>query len=53
MIVVKGPDGSRQEYDGKTGQALMWQLRPHKIGIVGLCNGNATRDTCHVYVAPE
>lgn len=53
MIVVNGRDGSRQELDGKKGQALMWQVRPLKVGIVGLCNGNAACGTCHVYVNPE
>lgn len=50
VIVVNGLDGSRHELDAKKGDALMWQLRALKVGVVGLCNGNAACGTCHIYV---
>lgn len=53
MIIVNGQDGARHEFDATKGQALMWQIRPLRAGVVGLCNGNAACGTCHVYVAPE
>ncbi len=53
MIVVRGQNGSRHEVDAKKGEALMWQLRQLKIGVVGLCNGNAACGTCHVYVRDD
>lgn len=53
MIVVAGRDGSRHEIDPAKGQALMLRLRPMKLGIVGLCNGNAACGTCHVYIGDE
>lgn len=53
MIFVNGQDGASHEIDPKKGQALMWQLRALKVGIVGLCNGNAACGTCHVYIDPE
>lgn len=53
MIVVHGQDGSVHHVDAKMGQALMWQLRSLKIGVVGFCNGNAACGTCHVYVDNE
>jgi ferredoxin, 2Fe-2S len=28
----------------------MHQLRPIKVGIVGMCNGNAACGICHVYL---
>jgi 2Fe-2S ferredoxin len=52
VIVVNGPDGSRQEVDVPKGQPLLSVLRKLKVGIVGLCNGNAACGTCHVYVDP-
>lgn len=50
VIVVYGQDRSRHEVDANKGEPLMFQLRGLKIGVVGLCNGNAACGTCHVYV---
>ncbi len=52
MIVVNEKDGTRRVGDPPQGQPLMYHLRPMKVGVVGLCNGNAACGTCHVYV-PE
>ena len=52
MIVVNGKDGTRHEIAPPLGRALMWELRKMRIGIVGLCNGNAACGTCHVFVDP-
>jgi 2Fe-2S ferredoxin len=49
VIVVTGQHGERKEFDAEENQALMWQLRALKVGVVGLCNGNAACGTCHVY----
>ena len=46
-------DGVHHELDAQTGKTLMPQLRPLKVGVIGLCNGNAACGTCHVYVAPD
>jgi 2Fe-2S ferredoxin len=51
VIVVDGRDGTRHEFEPKVGHTLMPQLRPLKVGVIGLCNGNAACGTCHVYVA--
>jgi 2Fe-2S ferredoxin len=51
VIVVHAQDGTRHELEATKGEALMWQLRALKVGVVGLCNGNAACGTCHVYVA--
>lgn len=53
MIVVHGRDGTRQELDVNTKDCLMLQLRPRKLGIIGLCGGNAMCGTCHVTVRPD
>lgn len=49
MIIVDR-DGESQEFVPQLGKPLMQQLRPLKVGVVGLCNGNAACGTCHVYV---
>lgn len=52
-IVVYGRDQQRRELDVNGHECLMLQLRPLKIGIVGLCGGNALCGTCHVTVRPD
>jgi 2Fe-2S ferredoxin len=53
MIVVHGRDGTRHEVDANTDECLMLQLRPLKVGVVGLCGGNAMCGTCHVTVRED
>lgn len=53
MITVTDRTGQQHELDGQPGRSLMLQLRPLKVGIVGLCNGNALCGTCHIYVRPD
>ena len=52
-IVLYGRDATRREVDVNTNDSLMVQLRPLKVGIVGLCNGNAMCGTCHVTVRQD
>ena len=53
MIRVNDRDGNGQDFDAEKGKVLMLQLRPLKVGIVGLCNGNAECGTCHAYVRED
>jgi ferredoxin, 2Fe-2S len=53
VIVVNGQNGGRYELSPSSGRALMWELRKMKVGVLGLCNGNAACGTCHVFVGPE
>lgn len=53
MIQVIDRDGVERDIDVKAGKTLMPQLRPLKLGIVGLCNGNMACGTCHVYIEPD
>jgi 2Fe-2S ferredoxin len=53
MIIVHGRDGTTHEVDVSGQRSLMLQLRPLKIGIIGLCGGNAMCGTCHVKVRPD
>ena len=53
MIRVNDRDGNGRDVDAVPGKVLMLQLRPLKIGIVGLCGGNAVCGTCHVLVRPD
>ena len=52
MIIVDR-EGVSRELHPQTGKSLMPQLRPLKVGVVGLCNGNAACGTCHVYVEED
>lgn len=53
MIQVVNREGVERDIDVKAGKTLMPQLRPLKLGIVGLCNGNMACGTCHVYIEPD
>jgi 2Fe-2S ferredoxin len=53
VIMVNGRDGARHEIAPAAGRPLMWDLRRLKIGVVGLCNGNAACGTCHVFVRAD
>ena len=46
-------DGVHHDLAPQDGKTLMPQLRPLKVGVIGMCNGNAACGTCHVYVEPE
>ena len=46
-------DGVGHDLDPQAGSTLMPQLRPLKVGVIGMCNGNAACGTCHVYVEPS
>ena len=50
MIQVRDRSGERKTLEPGPGKTLMPVLRPAKVGIIGLCNGNAVCGTCHVYV---
>ena len=53
MIQVVDRDGVKRDIEVKNGKTLMPQLRPLKLGIIGLCNGNMACGTCHVYVEQD
>lgn len=52
-VKLTGRHGVTHAAEAVEGTALMPQLRKLKVGIVGLCGGNAACGTCHVYVAPD
>jgi 2Fe-2S ferredoxin len=53
MLILHDRDGARTEFEPVEGKPLMFQLRPLRIGVIGLCNGNAVCGTCHVYVEEQ
>lgn len=50
MIHLTDVSGQLHKIDPTPGETLMPQLRPLRLGIVGLCNGNMVCGTCHVFV---
>ncbi|MFF3127365.1 2Fe-2S iron-sulfur cluster-binding protein [Streptomyces sp. NPDC057908] len=47
---VTAADGSRRAVPVRHGVRLMPDLRSARVGVVGMCGGNAACGTCHVYV---
>ena len=46
-------EGESQTLDGVDGWRLMELLRDYKMGIEGICGGQADCASCHVYVDPD
>lgn len=45
-------EGDSQTLEGVEGWRLMELLRDYKIGVEGICGGQADCASCHVYVDP-
>jgi len=45
--------GETHRLEGVDGWRLMELLRDYKMGVEGICGGQADCASCHVYVAPE
>ena len=45
-------DGATETLEGVDGWRLMELLRDYKMGVEGICGGQADCASCHVYVDP-
>lgn len=52
-MIILDREGASHELRPQVGKPLMHQLRPLKVGVIGLCNGNTACGTCHVYVEED
>ncbi|GAA4988044.1 2Fe-2S iron-sulfur cluster-binding protein [Yinghuangia aomiensis] len=50
VVHVTAADGTRSAVDARFGVRLMPELRAARVGVIGMCGGNAACGTCHVYV---
>ncbi|MYS80734.1 2Fe-2S iron-sulfur cluster-binding protein [Embleya scabrispora] len=50
---VTAADGNTRTVPVRYGVKLMPELRSARVGVVGMCGGNAACGTCHVYVSPS
>jgi ferredoxin, 2Fe-2S len=53
LIEIIDRSGQSRNLDARAGKSLMPQLRPLRVGIIGLCNGNMACGTCHVFVVED
>ncbi len=52
-IHVRERDGSERVVTSRPGGSLMEALRDAGTGVEGICGGNCSCGTCHVYVAED